>query len=246
MLIFSLDCRSEFTAESLVGALADLGVSPSTFEWELSQIEVGDHHLHFDREEVQGVQAVRFGVHGGILHVDHPHSPQDHDHTDRENDIPYVQVRRRIEAARCSAFVRSHSLGIFHRIASAKGELSEIPVEQIQFREAEALEWLVTAVLSCIGLDQMGLAQIFFRQTNRGEPIGHPPPDHALSRAILSQLSASGPISASPVGAAILAEFAAKFDSPPKLKSTRIGHGLGPNTDRGQPSLLQATLGEAE
>jgi uncharacterized protein (DUF111 family) len=246
MRIFSLDCRSEFTGESLVGALADLGVSPSTFEWELGGIEIGDHHLHFDREEVQGVRAVRFGVHGGTLHVDHPHSPQHHDHSHQENHIPYVQLRAQIETARCSDFVKSHSLGIFQRIASAQADLSKIPAEQIEFLESDALEWLVTVILSCVGLDQLRVAQIFFQQTNPAESIEHPPTERALSHAILSKLSAPGPVAASSVGAAVLTEFAARFDSPPQLKSTRTGYGLGPDTDQGRPSLLQATLGEAE
>jgi pyridinium-3,5-bisthiocarboxylic acid mononucleotide nickel chelatase len=246
MRIFSLDCRSEFTAESLVGALADLGVSPSTFEWELGGIEIGDHHVHFEREEVQGVRAVRFGVHGGILHVDHPHSPQHRDHSDQANHVPYVQLRAQIETARCSDFVKSHSLGIFQRIAGAQGDLSRIPVEQIEFLESDALEWLVTVILSCVGLDQLRVAQIFFQQTNQAESLEHPPTDRALSHAILSKLSTPRPIAASSVGAAILAEFAARFDLPPELKFTRTGYGLGPDTDQGRPALLQATLGEAE
>src|SRR3981189_2585866 len=78
MRIIWLDCRSEFSGEALVGALVDMGVSPSAFEWELGGVELGDHHLHFDREEIQDIRAVRFGVHGGILHVDHDHSSEHH------------------------------------------------------------------------------------------------------------------------------------------------------------------------
>lgn len=247
MRIFSLDCPSEFTGESLVGALADLGVSPSTFEWELGGIEIGDHHLHFDREEIQGVRAVRFGVHGGILHVDHPHSPHHHhDHTHEEDHIPYGQLRAQIEAGKFSDFVKSHTLGIFRRIAGAQSDLAKIPVDQIEFPESDALEWLVTAVLSCVGLDHLRVKQIFFQQTTRVQSPEHRPTDRALSRAVLSKFSAPEHIEASPMGAAILVEFEATFDAPPKLKSARIGYGLGSEGDHGRPSLLQATLGEIE
>src|SRR4051794_15193220 len=147
MQILWLDCRSEFTGEALVGALADLGVSPSTFEWELSGIELSDHHFHFDRKEIEGVRGVHFGVHGGILHVDHGHSSEHHHNHIEADPIPYIQIRAQIEAARVSDFVKIHTLGITRRIASAKAELGEIDIEQVEFPEADALEWLVTAVL---------------------------------------------------------------------------------------------------
>ncbi len=239
MRILSLVCPSEFSGESLVGVLADLGVSPSTFEWELNGIEIGDHHLHFDREEVEGVRSVRFGVHGGILHVDHQHSPDhhhDHAHTE-DHPITYPKLREHIDTAKLSAFVKSHSLGILRRIAGAQSNLTATQLDRVEFSEAEALEWLVPSVLSCVGLDQLQVGQIFIQQTLKSS--GGQPAHRALSRAILSELSTPEHLETSPAGAAILAEFAAKFEAPPKLKSIRTGHGLGPGNE-----LLRATLGE--
>jgi uncharacterized protein (DUF111 family) len=248
MRILSLDCRSEFTGESLVGALADLGVSPSTFEWELSGIDIGDHHLHFDREEIQGMRAVRFGVHGGTLHVDHHHSSEHHHaHTHPEDDhILYTRLREQIEAAKLSHFVKTHSLGILHRIANALGELAETPVDQIEFAEADALEWLVTAVLSCVGLDQLQAKQIYFKQTIQLQPTERQPSHDGLSRVILSKVSGHEHIEASPVGAAILAEFGVTLDTPPKLQSVKTGWGLGPEENQGHTSMLRTILGETE
>jgi uncharacterized protein (DUF111 family) len=246
MQILWLDSRSEFTGEALVGALADLGVSPSTFEWELSGIELGDYHLHFDREEVEDIRAVRFGVHGGLLHVDHGHSSEhDHDHTPAGR-ISYPQLRTRIEAARIPDFVKSRSLGILQRIASAQAELVKTPLDQIEFAESDALEWLVTAVLSCIGLNQLKVRQIYFQQTTYLKPAERQPTHVTLSRAILSGASVSEQIAANPVGAAILAEFGAILAAPPELKSVKTGYGLDPETDQGKASFIRATFGEVE
>jgi uncharacterized protein (DUF111 family) len=230
MRIIWLDCRSEFTGEALVAALADLGVSPSTFEWELSAIELGDHHLHFDRLERQGVRGVHFGVHEGISHVDHGHS--------------YTKLRAQIEASNLRDFVKSHALGILHRIASAEAELVETSVDQIEFPESEALEWLVTAILSCVGLDQLQVKQIYFQQTSPVPPTERQRSSIALSRAIFSKGSINEPIKASPLGAAILAEFGATLGRPLQLKSVQTGHGLGDKDEQG--SILQVTLGEVE
>jgi len=244
MQILWLDSRSEFTGEALVGALADLGVSPSTFEWELSGIELGDYHLHFDRKETEDIRAVRFGVHGGILHVDHGHSSEhDHDHTPA-NRISYPQLRTQIEAARIPDFVKSDSLGILHRIAGAQAELVETPLEQIEFPETDALEWLVTAVLSCIGLNQLQVRQIYFQQTGQLQPAEGQPTQVALSRAILSEASINEQIAATPLGAAILAEFGVILAAPPELKSVKTGYGLGPETDQEKASFIRARLGE--
>jgi uncharacterized protein (DUF111 family) len=246
MQILWLDCRSEFTGEALVGALADLGVSPSTFEWELSGIDLGDHHLHFDREEIQGIRAVHFGVHGGALHVDDSHSSEHHHNHTQADLIPYTKLRTQIEGARVSDFVKSHSLGILHRIAGAEGELIKTAIDQIEFPESDALEWLVTAVLSCVGLDQLRVRQIYFQQTGQFQSAEQQPAYFALSRAIFSKTSMNEQIEASPLGAAILAEFGAILATPSKLKSVKTGHGLSQGSESGESVPLQATLGEVE
>jgi Uncharacterized conserved protein len=246
MQILWLDCRSEFTGEALVGALADLGVSPSIFEWELSGVELGDFHLHFDREETEGIRAVRFGVHGGILHMEHGHSSKHDDDHSSAHRLPYPKLRTQIETATVPDFVKLHSLGILHRIAIAQAELAKISLDQIEFPESDALDWLVTAVLSCIGLEQLQASQMYFQQRSQPQPAERPPSHAALSRVILSKASTNEQIAASLLGAAILAEFDAILTTPPELKSVKIGHGLGPGDENGESAPLRATLGEIE
>ncbi len=62
-----------------VGALCDLGVKPSSFEWELSKLEIGDFHMHFERRKKQGVEGVKFGIHAGATHThDQDEEPDEH------------------------------------------------------------------------------------------------------------------------------------------------------------------------
>jgi uncharacterized protein (TIGR00299 family) protein len=69
-----------------VGALTDLGVAPSVFEWELSKIQLEDHHLHFERQQRKGIAGVKFGVHAGAVHVHSEHEgPNNHDHAHDED-----------------------------------------------------------------------------------------------------------------------------------------------------------------
>ena len=69
MRILFLDCFSGISGDMTVGALCDLGVKPSAFEWELSKVEIGDFHMHFERDKRQSVEGVKFGIHGGSVHT---------------------------------------------------------------------------------------------------------------------------------------------------------------------------------
>jgi pyridinium-3,5-bisthiocarboxylic acid mononucleotide nickel chelatase len=70
MRILYVDCFSGISGDMMVGALADLGVTPSTFEWELTKLDLGDYHLHFERQTRGGISGVKFDVHAGATHID--------------------------------------------------------------------------------------------------------------------------------------------------------------------------------
>jgi pyridinium-3,5-bisthiocarboxylic acid mononucleotide nickel chelatase len=86
MKVLFLDCFSGISGDMTVGALVDLGVKPSTLEWELSKLEIGDFHMHFDRGQRQNVEGVKFGIHEGATHTHaqdehgHGHGHGEHDH----------------------------------------------------------------------------------------------------------------------------------------------------------------------
>ena len=69
MRVLFLDCFSGISGDMTVGALCDLGVKPSSFEWELSKLEIGDFHMHFERRKKQGIEGVKFGIHAGATHT---------------------------------------------------------------------------------------------------------------------------------------------------------------------------------
>src|SRR6202023_3444582 len=102
MRILYLDCFSGISGDMTVGALTDLGITPSTFEWELSKLDLGDCHLHFERQTRAGISGVKFDVHSGATHdasqdpeTGHPtalisqaadaHDHNDHEHHDHEH-----------------------------------------------------------------------------------------------------------------------------------------------------------------
>lgn len=80
MKVLFLDCFSGISGDMTVGALVDLGVKPSTLEWELSKLDIGDFHMHFDRQKRKEVEGVKFGIHEGATHTHDQDEPCDHGH----------------------------------------------------------------------------------------------------------------------------------------------------------------------
>src|SRR6186713_3293475 len=80
MRVLFLDCFSGISGDMSVGALVDLGVRPSTLEWELSKLDLGDFHMHFDRQKRQNVEGVKFGIHEGATHTADQDESHDHEH----------------------------------------------------------------------------------------------------------------------------------------------------------------------
>src|SRR5208337_1946588 len=110
MRILYLDCFSGISGDMMVDALADLGITPSTFEWELSKLELGDYHLHFERQIRAGISGVKFNVHGGATHaetVPDIRSPESHHHAHSDaSSRRFSEIRELLQASGLSDFVK--------------------------------------------------------------------------------------------------------------------------------------------
>jgi uncharacterized protein (DUF111 family) len=93
MSVLYFDCFSGISGDMTVGALCDLGVKPSTLEWELAKLDLGNFHMHFDRQKRGEIEGVKFSIHEGATHVeacDHDHgaevpeSAHKHEHSEHE------------------------------------------------------------------------------------------------------------------------------------------------------------------
>ena len=95
MKVLFLDCFSGISGDMTVGALVDLGVKPSALEWELSKLELGEFHMHFERKQRHHLEGVKFGIHEGATHnhdqdeeaghEGHHHHEEEHAHEHHEH-----------------------------------------------------------------------------------------------------------------------------------------------------------------
>src|SRR5438876_744758 len=104
MRILYLDCFSGISGDMAVGALADLGVAPSAFEWELAKLDLGDSHLHFERQIRGGISGIKFDVHPGATHD----VLQDNDHHSHKagGSRGFSEIRDLIQRSELTDFVK--------------------------------------------------------------------------------------------------------------------------------------------
>jgi uncharacterized protein (TIGR00299 family) protein len=188
MRILYLDCFSGISGDMTVGALADLGVNPSTFEWELSKIDLGDSHLHFERQTRGGIAGVKFDVHAGATHhhsqdershshahdddnrsdldhgEDHHHDSHDHRIDHHNHDVQpvrrFTDIRKLIQESTLSEFVKQRAISIFRRIGEAEAKIHGASIEEVKFHEVGALDSIVDVVLACVGIESLKVEQI--------------------------------------------------------------------------------------
>jgi uncharacterized protein (DUF111 family) len=309
-----LDCISGISGDMMVGALVDLGVKPSTLEWELSKLSLGEFHLHFDRQKRKEIEGVKFTIHEGAVHTPeqddeaehehvhehehehehghahahshshehgHAHEPEDahgdeghdhehhdHHHHDHGHDCcghdhdhahehthgrTHAEIRGLIENSDLSAFAKKHALGIFQRIAEAEGKIHGMPAADVHFHEVGALDSIADIVMTCVGLEALGVERVFASTLHEGHgtvqcahgtfPVPAPATLEILRGISLAQIDEPHEL-ITPTGAAILAEFAKSFGTMPTLKIDRIGYGIGTRDLATRPNVLRAVLGD--
>ena len=200
-------------------------------------------------------------------HAHHEHAEHDHDHAHdhehgaevhghghhHEHGRSHRQIRALIEASELSPFVKKHALGIFQRIAIAEGKIHGMPPEDVTFHEVGALDSIADIVCACVGLEALGVEKVFVSSLHEGRgtiecahgtfPLPAPATLEILAGIPLSQIDEPHEL-ITPTGAAIVAEFGASFGPMPKMKTDRIGYGIGTRHLDSRPNVLRAVLGE--
>jgi len=259
MRILYLDCFSGISGDMMVGALADLGITPSAFEWELSKLDLGDYHLHFERQTRGGISGVKFGVHRGATHAEavpdtRSPEPPHHAHSDASSRR-FSEIRELLQASGLSDFVKLHATAIFRRIGEAEAKIHGVAIEEVQFHEVGALDSIVDVVLTCVGFEALQAARVYvselvdgqgtFRCTHGEYPLPAPATLEILRNIPIRQVAVPFEL-ITPTGAAIVAEFHRSVGAMPEMRPTKIGYGLGERELFDRPNILRAVLGEAE
>jgi len=182
--ILYLDPFSGISGDMLIGALLDLGVDLARLHHELGKLNLTGYRLSSKRVMRGAMSATKFDVEiEGRLETandspanttdhDHGHSHGEHGHSHAaeggQDACPpgalqrtFLQIKEIIEKSSLSARVKEVSVHSFRKLAEAEGRIHNMPPEQVHFHEVGALDSIVDMVGACIGLELLGVDEVW-------------------------------------------------------------------------------------
>jgi hypothetical protein len=199
------------------------------------------HHTHHAAEE-----------HSADQHIAHNHPEHGHSHGATRH-LPEIEVM--IEQANLPARAREWSLAVFRELAVAEGAVHGVPPEQVHFHEVGAVDAIVDIVGTCLGLDWLGVEQIYcsalptgggtVRAAHGRLPVPVPAVLKLWQRHRVSVYSNGIERElVTPTGAAIAVTLSQSFGAAPAMQMERIGLGAG-SAELPLPNFLRLWVGES-
>jgi uncharacterized protein (TIGR00299 family) protein len=255
-----LDIFSGISGDMFVGALIDLGAEAPGLERELKKLKLDGYHLHVTRQNKSGIAGVKFDVHltGGHHHEpEHLHhgSGITHHGHHHNGSRDFAEIKRLISRSRLSGWVRKKSIAVFQRIAEAEGKIHGQPPARVHFHEVGAVDSIVDIVGVCVALEMLGKPRVLASPVVEGTgwvdcAHGRFPVPAPATLAILgargigiTQCDEAHEL-VTPTGAALLAEFAERFEPMKGLVAKKTGFGIGSRENKTRPNVLRVVLGE--
>jgi uncharacterized protein (TIGR00299 family) protein len=234
-----LDCFSGISGDMFVAALLDAGLPAEQLFAELKKIPLGFYEFKRSR-------AVRGGLVGTRVEIIIPGS---------QPERRLAEIEALLGQAELSERAKEQALKIFLRLATVEGNLHNKPPNEVHFHEVGAVDAILDIVGACIGLEKMGISELFCSPLNVGS--GHvqaahgalPVPAPATAELLKGLPMYSTGIEAelvTPTGAAIVSTLATGFGPMPPFKVERIGYGAGERDFRGHPNLARLFVGEKQ
>lgn len=253
MTVLYLDAVAGISGDMTVATLLDLGLPLTYLQQELARLS-----LPSDAYRLESGQVIRQGMQGRSFlvqlphehHTDHHHR---HEHPHHHGHRSYADIRRMIAESLLSDGVKDRAQQVFLKLAEAEAIAHQVSVDQVCFHEVGAVDSVVDIVGAAIGLDWLGVEQLYcsavplgggFVDTAHGRlPV--PAPATAL---LMKGLQVHGGCGAgervTPTGAAILAALAKPVAAMPSLQLKAVGHGAGSKDFSDCPNILRGFLGE--
>ncbi|MBV5261316.1 nickel pincer cofactor biosynthesis protein LarC [Synechococcus moorigangaii CMS01] len=254
-----LECPTGIAGDMCLGALVDGGVPLEYLKNQLNRLGIA-HEYDLRAETVirQGQRATKVFVDlkTESAHHDHDHS-QDHTHHHQHHDhaphrhLPDIQAI--IKGAALPERVERWSLAIFQNLAIAEATVHGTTPEQVHFHEVGATDALVDIVGTCLGLDWLGIDELYCAPMPTGGgtvKAAHgilPVPVPAVlqlwqQRQVPVYSNGIEKELVTPTGAAIAITLAQAFGPPPTMHLEQVALGSG-TIDLPLPNLLRLWIG---
>lgn len=170
----------------------------------------------------------------------------------RQGHRSFADIHALLEASPLAPGVRRRSEAVFRALAVAEGRVHGVAPEAVHFHEVGAIDSLVDIVGTAVGLDHLGIEEIYVsplplgRGTVRARHGVLPVPGPAtveLLRGWPVRLNDGDGELVTPTGAAIVAALG-RQGPPPDLDITGVGYGCGDREVPDRPNVLRIIAGE--
>ncbi|MDR2772461.1 MAG: nickel pincer cofactor biosynthesis protein LarC [Elusimicrobiota bacterium] len=185
---------------------------------------------------------------------DHQHEHEHSHHHTHKQGLGYKNIKEIIETLPISESVRKNVLAVYHLIAEAEAEVHGQSVEQIHFHELGNMDAVADIVTVCILIEKLGVKEILASPIHVGSGFvkcAHgimPVPAPATANILRGVPTFGGAVKGelcTPTGAALLKHFVKSFTPMTKMKTLKIGYGMG-KKDFAAPNCLRAFLAETD
>ncbi|HBE50957.1 MAG TPA: nickel pincer cofactor biosynthesis protein LarC [Cyanobacteria bacterium UBA11369] len=246
-----LECPTGIAGDMCLGALVDAGVPIDYIVEKLSSLGIAhEYELRAEQVKHNGQQATK--VHVELLdHHHHHHHHEGHAHV-HGRYLP--EIEQMITSAKLPARVEEMSLAVFRKLADAEGAVHGISPEKVHFHEVGATDAIVDIVGTCLGLDWLGIEQLYCSAMPTGGgtvKAAHgvmPVPVPAVLK--LWEIRGGVPVYSNgidkelctPTGVAIATTLATSFGPPPAMTIHRVAKGAG-TIQLPIPNILRLWIG---
>lgn len=234
-----LEASAGLSGDMVLAALLDLGVSPSLFKKEMSNLKL--------RVEIQIKETKRASLRG--LKVDVRLKAK------KSIERRWEDVESLVKKSHFSSSVKKNSLAIFKSLFQAEAAVHGHDFKEAHLHEAGADDAIVDIVGTCFLVEVLGISEFYSSPLNLGQgwvktshgvlPV--PPPAVAeLLKGIPVYSAWVKEELVTPTGAAIISTLAKRFIPFPEICYERIGYGAGARDFPNFPNILRAFYGKSE
>ncbi|MDI6782799.1 MAG: nickel pincer cofactor biosynthesis protein LarC [bacterium] len=237
MKIAYLDCFSGISGDMILGALVSAGVPIESLSAELAKLNLAGFKL-------QSRSVTKHGIAGTKVEVI----------IEQEQQFNHVNdIQKLINKSKLDEKIKQTSINVFQKLADAEAKVHGVTVPQVHFHEVGALDAIVDVVGSIIGINLLGIQEVYASNLNLGTgfvktqhgmmPIPAPATMELVkglpvyNRGIEREL-------VTPTGAAIITTIATRFGEMPVMEIQSIGYGAGDQDIPELPNLLRLSIGE--
>jgi pyridinium-3,5-bisthiocarboxylic acid mononucleotide nickel chelatase len=261
-----LECPTGIAGDMCLAALIDVGVPVAYLIDRLNQLGIAaEYELHSRRVKHHGQVATQIEVKllaahdhhhessdAQASHHHHPINKEQHYHSPQRN-LP--QITALLEQAQLPARAAHWSLEVFRQLAIAEGIVHGIDPNLVHFHEVGAVDAIVDIVGTCLGLDYLGIEQIYCSALPTGGgtvTAAHgimPVPVPAVlqlwqSRQVPVYSNGIERELVTPTGAALAVTLAQGFGPAPAMHLHQIGWGAG-TRQLPIPNILRLWIGDS-